>query len=275
MSLTDGGEMTITKSETTIEGKEYFVVAYPKGKDINSYPKKSIKIKKSQCDGEKLELKEVLAIKDTYKSVDGKTTSDLEFTKVEAWFKINPGNNDKCKVESYTLKIKKDGKFEDLPDLDGHSGYKVASPSSILVSDPKPLQIHLDHKVNNYIVYVQAKMTGGATIEKELDITVPAFECDATKTITLAEDTTKEFLVSKPGSGDATTLVTKTEDIKKLFKFETEKKSKKEDCKETKYKLVTEEAGFVFKDVTSDDLVNISSAGELTITKDKAPTDAK
>ena len=41
----------------------------------------------------------------------------------------------KCKVESYSLVEKVDGKYIPLRDLDSHPGYKAASPSLSLVSD--------------------------------------------------------------------------------------------------------------------------------------------
>ena len=226
------GTLTITKSKATDTSKSYYIGTAPGGKSFNSYPKLEIKIQ-AVCGNEELKAKATTALTETYKSENGSTTKDLDFTTVEGWFEITHKSggtvSDKCKVESYSL-VEKDGTaYKELTELDGHPGYKVASPSEILVSDKKALQIHLDHKVDNYKFYVQAKMTGGKTAVTELDITVPAFECDATKSIALANSDTEEYSI---GSSDDDKVIKKVDVIKALFKIETEKKTKVESCAE-------------------------------------------
>ena len=150
--MTVEGELTITKNEASSEAKEYFIVAVPKGKSVNGpYPKVGIKIQ-AECDDEKIAAKESTTYKFKYDRPEGnkEIKKDIDFATVQGWFEITNDKgtvNDKCKVESYTL-VDKNGNY--LPDLSGHSGYKVAEPTSFLETDKKPLTVNLEQKVDNF-----------------------------------------------------------------------------------------------------------------------------
>ena len=70
-------------------------------------------------------------------------------------------------------------------------------------------------------------MIGGKTALKELDITVPAFKCDAVTGVTLVKSESEEYAVT--GSDDDS-IIKKVDVIKALFKIETGEKDKLADC---------------------------------------------
>ena len=183
--------------------------------------------------------------------------------------------SDKCKVESFKLVVVDGSLYKDMPDLDGHSGYKLLTPASVTASDEKPFKVGLKHKVDAYKVFIQAKLPNGKTAEKELKITVSELDCKGIDSIKLAADDTKVYSFAKP-SDDSETKVVSDVDIKALFTIEETSKTKKEDCSKLKYKLLEMKPGFIFEEVAKDDeLVSMGDTGELTIKKAKASTTAK
>ena len=89
VSITEKGELSITKSNAKETPKEYFIIAYPKGEKSSGFPKKPIKIQLAPCVNEKLEAKNNNAIKKDFrdnKIANLKATEDIEFATVESWF---------------------------------------------------------------------------------------------------------------------------------------------------------------------------------------------
>ena len=88
-----------------------------------------------------------------------------------------------------------------MPELTGHAGHFVATPAEILVTNKKPIVIHLEHAVTNYKVSVEAAINnddgkaGALKAVQVLDITVPPYECQSVDRIELVDAKSHEFIL--------------------------------------------------------------------------------
>ena len=108
VNITEKGELVMKKAQSTYPPKGFLIVAYPKGKDFNAYPKIPIKVQKNLCEFEKLTvLEEKKAL--TYTLQSDKEKEIIPFETVKGWFKVERPKDSPvdphCKLEPFNLVV--------------------------------------------------------------------------------------------------------------------------------------------------------------------------